>query len=84
MQKMQPVMMAVAKKSIADLGDAELKGKNVLIRCDLNVPLDGKTITDDTRELILCRHCMHVHAHIFVAPRYFLLSASSPEHAKWP
>jgi phosphoglycerate kinase len=21
----------------------------VLIRCDLNVPLDGKTITDDTR-----------------------------------
>mgnify|MGYP003692588177 CR=1 FL=1 len=49
MQKMQPVMMAVAKKSIADLGDAELKGKNVLIRCDLNVPLDGKKITDDTR-----------------------------------
>merc|ERR1712084_93597 len=27
----------------------ELKGKKVLIRCDLNVPLDGKTITDDTR-----------------------------------
>merc|ERR1712176_1618291 len=26
-----------------------LKGKNVLIRCDVNVPLDGKTITDDTR-----------------------------------
>ena len=21
----------------------------VLVRCDLNVPLDGKTITDDTR-----------------------------------
>ncbi|KAJ1492482.1 phosphoglycerate kinase [Baffinella frigidus] len=41
--------MAVAKKSVSDLSDAELKGKNVLIRCDLNVPLDGKTITDDTR-----------------------------------
>mmetsp|Transcript_18041 Transcript_18041/g.49122 ORF Transcript_18041/g.49122 Transcript_18041/m.49122 type:complete len:440 (+) Transcript_18041:72-1391(+) len=38
-----------AKKSIEDLSDEELKGKKVLIRCDLNVPLDGKTITDDTR-----------------------------------
>ena len=38
-----------AKKSVEDLSDAELKGKKVLVRCDLNVPLDGKTITDDTR-----------------------------------
>jgi len=38
-----------AKKSIEDLSDAELKGKRVLVRCDVNVPLDGKTITDDTR-----------------------------------
>merc|ERR1711865_267427 len=41
--------VAIAKQSVADLGDAELKGKKVLVRCDLNVPLDGKTITDDTR-----------------------------------
>lgn len=41
--------MTMAKKSISDLADDELKGKKVLIRCDLNVPLDGKTITDDTR-----------------------------------
>lgn len=41
--------MAAAKKSVGDLSDADLKGKKVLIRCDLNVPLDGKTITDDTR-----------------------------------
>jgi phosphoglycerate kinase len=34
-------------KSVADLGD--LRGKRVLIRCDLNVPLDGETITDDGR-----------------------------------
>ncbi|SDS06810.1 phosphoglycerate kinase [Microlunatus soli] len=34
-------------KSISDLGD--LQGKRVLIRCDLNVPLDGSTITDDGR-----------------------------------
>jgi len=38
-----------AKKSVSDLADAELKGKKVLIRCDVNVPLDGKTISDDTR-----------------------------------
>jgi len=38
-----------AKKSVQDLSDDELKGKRVLVRCDLNVPLDGKTITDDTR-----------------------------------
>merc|ERR1712029_275169 len=38
-----------AKKSVEDLSDEELKGKKVLIRCDLNVPLDGKTITDDPR-----------------------------------
>ncbi|CAN7430252.1 phosphoglycerate kinase [Knoellia sp. LjRoot47] len=34
-------------KSIADLGD--LQGKRVLVRSDLNVPLEGSTITDDGR-----------------------------------
>jgi phosphoglycerate kinase len=34
-------------KSVEDLGD--LRGKRVLVRCDLNVPLDGDTITDDGR-----------------------------------
>jgi phosphoglycerate kinase len=34
-------------KTIADLGD--LRGKTVLVRSDLNVPLDGTTITDDGR-----------------------------------
>lgn len=43
------VMELEAKKSIEDLSDDELKGKKVLVRCDVNVPLDGKTITDDTR-----------------------------------
>merc|ERR1712087_297827 len=44
-----PAVSLEAKKSIEDLGDDELKGKKVLVRCDVNVPLDGKTITDDTR-----------------------------------
>ena len=34
-------------KTIADLGD--LRGRRVLVRSDLNVPLDGTTITDDGR-----------------------------------
>jgi len=34
-------------KTISDLGD--LHGKRVLVRSDLNVPLDGSTITDDGR-----------------------------------
>ena len=34
-------------KQIEDLGD--LRGKRVLVRSDLNVPLDGSTITDDGR-----------------------------------
>ncbi|HEY5846274.1 MAG TPA: phosphoglycerate kinase [Microlunatus sp.] len=34
-------------KSITELGD--LRGKKVLVRCDLNVPLDGGEITDDGR-----------------------------------
>lgn len=41
--------MVSTKKSISDLSDNELKGEKVLLRCDLNVPLDGKKITDDTR-----------------------------------
>jgi len=45
----RPSIELEAKKSIEDLGDDELKGKKVLVRCDVNVPLDGKTITDDTR-----------------------------------
>jgi len=43
------VDLEMAKKSVEDLSDADLKGKRVLIRCDLNVPLKEKTITDDTR-----------------------------------
>lgn len=39
----------MAKKTVEDLTSEQLKGKRVLVRCDLNVPLDGKKITDDTR-----------------------------------
>lgn len=38
------------KKSVGSLSDADLKGKRVFLRADLNVPLDeNQKITDDTR-----------------------------------
>jgi phosphoglycerate kinase len=37
----------VALRTIESLGD--LRGKRVIVRCDLNVPLDNGTITDDGR-----------------------------------
>jgi len=45
------VTVDAAKKSVGDLKRADLEGKRVFVRCDLNVPLDKKTgaISDDTR-----------------------------------
>ena len=43
------LLVEAAKKSVGDLGKQELEGKVVFVRADLNVPLDGSTITDDTR-----------------------------------
>ena len=38
------------KRTISDLKESDLKGKRVLVRCDLNVPLSKEgAITDDTR-----------------------------------
>ena len=37
----------MALRTLETLGD--LSGKRVIVRCDLNVPLDGGTITDDGR-----------------------------------
>ena len=42
--------VCAAKKSVGDLTEADLKGKVVFERADLNVPLDkALAITDDTR-----------------------------------
>jgi len=44
------VVVNAEKKSVGDLGEADLKGKAVFVRADLNVPLDKEQkITDDTR-----------------------------------
>ena len=39
----------MSKKNIQDLAAASLKGRTVLVRADLNVPLDGTRISDDQR-----------------------------------
>lgn len=39
----------MSKKIISDLDPAALAGRTVLVRADLNVPLDGTSISDDRR-----------------------------------
>ncbi|MDX2355474.1 phosphoglycerate kinase [Dietzia sp. PP-33] len=39
----------MAVSTLQDLLDAGVEGRKILVRCDLNVPLDGSTITDSGR-----------------------------------
>uniref|UniRef100_A0A0C9S9E2 Phosphoglycerate kinase n=1 Tax=Wollemia nobilis TaxID=56998 RepID=A0A0C9S9E2_9CONI len=43
-------VVCMAKKSVGDLKEGDLKGRKVFVRADLNVPLnENQDITDDTR-----------------------------------
>jgi phosphoglycerate kinase len=49
-QRMRSFVVEAAKKSVGNLTKADLEGKRVFVRSDLNVPMDAdKNITDDTR-----------------------------------
>ncbi|HSG46400.1 MAG TPA: phosphoglycerate kinase [Longimicrobiales bacterium] len=39
----------MAKRLLRTLAPEQLRGRRVLVRADLNVPLDGDTVTDETR-----------------------------------
>ncbi len=41
--------MTLPPEPLRTLDDADLAGKRVLVRVDLNVPMDGDRVTDDTR-----------------------------------
>lgn len=44
------LVVLAAKQSVGNLTESDLKGKKVLVRADLNVPLDeNQNVTDDTR-----------------------------------
>ena len=41
--------MLEEKKMKRTIKDFDLEGKKIIIRCDLNVPIENGVITDDTR-----------------------------------
>jgi len=62
--------MSSGLKGIKTIRDFELAGKTVFLRLDLNVPLDGTKITDETRitaSLPTIKYCLEKGAKLIVA-----------------
>lgn len=63
-------MAQMGLKGIKTLRDFEMAGKTVFLRLDLNVPLDGTQITDETRitaSLPTIKYCLEQGAKLIVA-----------------
>lgn len=63
-------MSSSGLRGIKTIRDFELTGKTVFLRLDLNVPLDGTTITDETRitaSLPTINYCLEKGAKLIVA-----------------
>ncbi len=62
--------MSSGLRGIKTIRDFELSGKTVFLRLDLNVPLEGQTITDETRitaSLPTINYCLEKGAKLIVA-----------------
>lgn len=62
--------MSLGLKGIKTVRDFELSGKTVFLRLDLNVPLDGSRITDETRitaSLPTINYCLEKGAKLIIA-----------------
>ena len=63
-------MAQIGLKGIKTLRDFEMAGKTVFLRLDLNVPLEGTNITDETRitaGLPTIKYCLEQGAKLIVA-----------------
>ncbi len=62
--------MSAGLKGIKTIRDFELAGKTVFLRLDLNVPLEGTQITDETRitaSLPTINYCLEKGAKLIIA-----------------
>lgn len=76
--------MSVGLKGIKTIRDFDLTGKTVFLRLDLNVPLDGARITDETRiraSLPTINYCLEKGAKLIVASH--LGRPKSPQDKKY-
>lgn len=76
--------MSVGLKGIKTIRDFDLTGKTVFLRLDLNVPLDGTRITDETRiraSLPTINYCLEKGAKLIVASH--LGRPKSPQDKKY-
>ncbi len=77
------LVVEAVKKSVGDLTKADLEGKRVFVRADLNVPLDKQlNITDDTR----IRAAVPTLKYLLDNGAIVLLTShlvGAPKHAHW-